>query len=208
MQNKTLSLIAISVVFVMIASSCKKSSSPPAPTGNVAHALSNTYYLRGILDTTWIYQGNDNKEECQTNGSVCSDFLVYGPGASILGVKFQLTDSAHPAPKDTTILSWVGKTFTASTDTLHSRAFSFSLDYPDSNGHMLSTNYVPFNAGSTLTITSVTANGVSQYYLDSITPYKAFLIKGTITAKMSHYGDTIAHNLTQGVFAINVIEAK
>jgi hypothetical protein len=163
------------------------------------------------MDTTWVYQGNDNKEECQTNGGTCADFLVYGPGGSILGVKFQLMDSANPSPKAANILSWVGKTFSARTDTLSGHAYTFSFAYPDSNGRQLSTEYVAYNAGTSLTVNSVTYNGLSQFYFDSVTPYKSYLVKGTVTAKMAHFGDTSItgiHNFTQGVFAINVIEAK
>lgn len=207
MYKKTLTLLILSVTVLFAATSCKKTSSKPV-NPNSAHALSNAYYVRGLLDTTWVYQGDDNKEECQTTGAVCADFLTFGPGGSILGVKIQLTDTAHPNPKDTTILSWVGKTFSARTDTTAQHAYTFSFEYPDTLGRQMSTDYVAYNAGTTLTINSVTANGVSQYYLDSVTPYKAFLVKGTITAKVTHFRDSVIHNFTQGVFAINVIEAK
>ena len=208
MHKKTLTLSAIFLAVLFIATSCKKASSPPAVNGNTAHTLSNAYYVRGLLDTTWVYQGNDNKEECQTTGAVCADFLTYGPHNTLLGVKFQLTDSANPSPKAADILSWVGKTFSARTDTLSFHAYTFSFEYPDSLGRQLSTEYVAYNAGTSLTVNSVTYNGLSQYYLDSVTPYKSYLVKGTVTAKLAHYGDSVIHNFSQGVFAINVIEAK
>jgi len=207
MIKKSLALLIASVSILAFSSACKKTSSKPV-NPNSAHALSNTYYVRGLLDTTWVYQGNDNKEECQTSGSVCADFLTYGANASFVAVKFQLTDSAHPAPKDTTILSWIGKTFVAANDTTVSHAYTFSFEYPDSTGREMSTLYVPYNHSATLTVQSVTYNGLSQYYFDSITPYKSYLIKGTVSGKITHLGDTVLHNLSQGVFAINVIEAK
>jgi hypothetical protein len=207
MHKKTLVLSVALLMVIFVVSSCKKSSTAKV-NPNGPHALSDPYYVRGILDTTWEYLGNTNKEECQTTGAVCADFLTYGPGATLLGIKFQLTDSAHPAPKDTTILSWVGKTFVTSSDTAASHAYTFSFDYPDSLGREMSTDYILNNTGARLTVQSVVANGVSQYYLDSVTPYKAFIITGTISAKLTHFGDTIVHHFTQGVYSINVIEAK
>jgi hypothetical protein len=207
MQKKTLALAAAALFIIALTISCKKSS-PKAPTGNVPHALSDTFYVRALLDTTWVYQGDENRDECQTNGSVCSEFLIYGPGGSFDGAQFTLTDSAHPAPQDTTILSWAGKTFAAKTDPTSSHAYTFSFTYPDSVGRTMSSDYIVNNAGAKLTITSVVYNGVSQYTFDSITPYKSYIIQGTISCKLTHLNDTVIHTISQGVYSINVIEAK
>ena len=204
---KTLSLFAVILSIVFVTSSCKKSSSPLVnPYG--PHSLTETFYVRGVLDTSWIYQSNNNKEECQSNGLVCASFLTFGPNGSLPAVKFSLIDSAHPAPKDSVIRSWVGKTFVTGTDTAASHAYLFSFEYPDTLGREMSSNYVVNNTGARLTVDSVVYDGLSQYYFDSITPYKSYRIKGTVSCKLTHFGDTIIHKFTQGVYSINVIEAK
>jgi hypothetical protein len=208
MQKKTIafSLILLSIIF--ITSSCKKSSSSPVINPNGPHPLSEVYYVRALIDTSWVYQSNNNREECQSNGLVCGTFLTFGPNSSLNAVKFTLVDSAHPAPKDSVIRSWVGKTFAARTDTASSHAYTFSFEYPDAQGREMSSDYVVNNTGARLTIDSVVYDGLSQYYFDSITPYKSFRIKGTLNCKITHFGDSVTHNVSQGVYSINVIEAK
>jgi len=206
MYKKTLALSLIFIAILFLAVSCKKSSSKSV-NPNSPHSLSNVYYVRALLDTTWVYQGNDNKEECQTSGSVCADFLTYGPGGSFVPVKFTLTDSANPNPQDTTMVRWVGKTFVTISDTAASHAYLFTFEYPDTLGRQMSSDYIRNNTGASLTIDSVVYDGLSQYYLDSITPYKSYRIKGTLNCKVTHFGDSVVHKVTQGVYSINVIEA-
>ena len=200
-------LCAISFCLFILAAGCKKSSGPVG-NGNAAHALSNPYYIRALLDTTWVYQGNDNKSECESNGAVCASFLAYGPNSSLLNVKLSLSDSAHYSPKDSVIRSWKGKTFFTRNDITASHAYTFSFEYPDTLGRNMSTEYVINNTGAKLTIDSVVYDGVSHYYFDSITPYKSYRLKGTLSCKLTHLGDSVIHNISQGVYSINVIEAR
>jgi hypothetical protein len=210
MNNK---IFIIAILSMLIASvtitSCKKNA-PKTVNANSPHALSDEYYVRGLLDTTWKYNGNGSADECQTTGSVCSDFLVYGPNYSLLTVKITLTDSAHPNPQDTTMLKWVGKTFVTASDVSASHAYLFSFEYPDTAGREMSSDYVANNTGATLTIDSVVYNGLSQQgYTDSAgNALKAYRIKGTLSCKLTHFGDSVIHNFSQGVYSINVLEAK
>ena len=208
MHKKTLVLFILFLSAILITTSCKKSNGPKA-NGNTAHALSNQFYIRGLLDTTWIYQENDNRNECLTSGSVCSSFLTFATNSSLPAVKFDLTDSANPRPKDSTILSWVGKTFVTASDTSYSHAYLFSFEYPDTIGREMSSNYVINNTGAQLKIDSVVYDGLSQQYLDSAgNPLKSYRIKGSLNCKLTHFGDSVVHNFSQGVYSINVIEAK
>ena len=208
MHKKTLALSVTFLAILFIVTSCKKNNSTAKVNPNSPHSLSNIYYIRGLLDTTWVYQGNDNRDECQTSGSVCSSFLIYGPTGNLYAAKFNLSDSAHSNPQDTTILSWVGKTFVTRTDTAASHAYTFSFEYPDTLDREMSSDYILNNTGARLTIDSVVYDGLSQYYFDSITPYKSYRIKGTLNCKLTHFGDTVVHKITQGVYSINVIEAQ
>jgi hypothetical protein len=57
----------------------------------------------------------------------------------------------------------------------------------------------------------VVYDGLSQQYTDSLGhPYKSFRIKGTINCMIAHFGDSAKyyHKVSQGVYSINVIEAK
>ena len=210
MQKKILALSIVFVTVVFITISCKKAA--PVVNGNRPHALSNVFYFRGLIDTTWVYQADDYRQECQTAGSVCADFLTYGPGNSLLPVKFNLIDSANPNPKDTTILTWRGKTFVTASDTAASHAYLFTFDYPDIAGRMMSSGYVANNTGAKLTVDSVVYDGLSQYYTNTNTtlptPYKSYRIKGTLSCKVTHFGDSVLHTVQQGVYSINVIEAQ
>ncbi len=208
MQKKTLSIAVLSLCIIFWTVSCKKNSAKPVTNGNVAHALSDSFYIRALLDTTWIYTGNSNKDECESSGGVCSSFLIYGQHGSLLTAGFTLIDSAHPAPKDTTILSWVGKTFTTRSDTASLHAYTFVFSYPDTLGRTLSSDYVPNNTGATFTVNSVVYDGPSVQTLDSITPYKMYKVMGTFNCKVAHLSDTIMHSVTRGMYAINVIEAR
>jgi hypothetical protein len=209
MQKKILALSIVFITVLLIATSCKKAS--PATNWNKPHALTDEFYFRGLLDTTWVYQYDDYREECQTAGSVCADFLTFGPGNSLNPVKFTLIDSANPNPQDTTMLRWVGQTFVTASDTLASHAYLFTFDYPDTMGRMMSSGYVINNSGAKLTVDSVVYDGLSQYYFNTSTgtpvPYKSYRIKGTLSCKLTHLGDTIVHKVTQGLYSINVIEA-
>ena len=210
MQKKILALYLVFIAVLFIATSCKKAS--PVANGNRPHSLSNVFYFRGLIDTTWVYQGDDYRQECQTAGTVCADFLTYGPGGSLVPVKFNLIDSANPNPKDTTILSWKGKTFVASSDTAASHAYMFTFDYPDTLGRIMSSGYVINNTGATLTVDSVVYDGLSQYYTNTNTipptPYKSYRVKGKLTCNVTHFGDSVIHTVKQGVYSINVIEAQ
>lgn len=209
MQKKILALSIAFIAVLFIATSCKKAT--PTANGNQPHALTDEFYFRGLLDTTWVYQYDDNREECQTSGSVCADFLVYGPGGSTLPVKFNLIDSANPNPQDTTMLTWVGKTFVTASDTAATHAYLFTFDYPDASGRNMSSGYVINNTGATLVVDSVVYDGLSQYYFNTSggtsVPYTSYRIKGTLSCKLTHLGDSVLHTIKQGLFSINVIEA-
>jgi hypothetical protein len=208
MHKKKVALTIIVLSALLIATSCKKNNTPKA-NGNTAHALSNQFYIRGLLDTTWVYLYNDNRDECQTTGSVCTSFLTFGPNSSVPAAKFDLTDSAHAAPKDSTILSWAGKTFVTASDTGASHAYLFRFEYPDTLGREMSTDYIRNNSGATLKIDSVVYDGLAQYYMDSAgNPLKSYRIKGTFNCKLTHFGDSTNHAFTQGVYSFNVIESK
>lgn len=208
MYTKTFALFIAASLIVFASSSCKKSSSAPAnPFG--PHALNNQFYVRGLLDTSWTYQGNDNADECQSSGSVCSSFLTYGPNSSILAVKFSFFDSAHPAPKGATMLTWAGKTFYTSSDATASHAYTFTFEYPDTLGREMSSDYVVSNTGAKLTIDSVVYDGLAQFHTDSAgNPLKSYRVRGSISCKLTHFNDTIVHQFSQGVYCINVIESK
>ena len=208
MYRKTLALSVLFLAILFIATSCKKSSSTPVANGNSPKPLSNAFYFRGLLDTTWQYQGNDNGDECQTTGSVCSSFLIFYNN-NIYAAKFDLTDSANPRPKDSVIRSWVGKTFVTAGDNTASHAYLFRFEYPDAIGRAMSTDYVINNTGAKLTVDSVVYDGLSKYYADSLgSPFKSYRVKGSINCKITHFGDSVIHNVTQGVYSVNVIEAK
>ena len=210
MQKKVLAVSIVFITVLLIGTSCKKNS--PAVNGNKPHALSNVFYFRGLIDTTWVYQYDDYREECQTSGTVCADFLTYSPNNALVPVKFNLIDSANPNPKDTTIMTWLGKTFVTASDTVASHAYLFTFDYPDAIGRIMSSGYVANNTGATLTIDSVVYDGLSQYYSNTNTtpptPYKSFRIKGTLSCNVTHFGDSVLHTVKQGVYSINVIEAQ
>jgi hypothetical protein len=210
MRKKVLALGIVFITILFIAISCKKAA--PVANGNKPHALSNVFYFSGLIDTTWVYQGNDYREECQTSGSVCADFLTYSPASALIPVKFNLIDSANPNPQDTTMLTWVGKTFVAASDSTASHAYLFTFDYPDASGRIMSSVDVPYNIGAKLTVDSVVYDGLSQYYFNTSTgspvPYTSYRIKGTLTCKVTHFGDSVLHTVKQGLFSINVIEAQ
>jgi hypothetical protein len=203
---------ALSVIFLMIVLtmvSCKKSTKSPVANGNAPHALSDSYYIRALLDTTWIYVGSAQADECQTNGSVCSSFLIYGANYALWTAKINLTDSANPLPQDSVMLKWAGKTFVAATDTTVSHAYTFSFEYPDSVGRALSSNYIINNTGAKLTVESVVYNGLSQDYTDSLGhPLHTFLVKGAFSCRVTHFGDSTIHSVTQGAYCINMVEGK
>lgn len=205
MNKKIFLLSLISLLLLAFIISCNKSS-PAKPTGNwnVMHALSDTFYIRGLLDTFWLYTGNSHADECQQAGVVCSSFTIFGPNYSLLAAQINLTDSSTIV-SDSVILSWAGKTFYARTDTTQHQPNTFTLSYPDTLGRTLSSDYVPFNTSSKLVVNSVSYDGLSTHYLDSLTPYKMYRLQGTITCKMAHFNDSVAHNFTQGVFSINVL---
>jgi hypothetical protein len=208
MYKKTFTLSALFIALIFIAESCKKTGAPPVKP-NSPHALSDIYYFRSLLDTTWVYQGNSNRQECQTSGSVCADFLTYGFNGSLAAVKFTLTDSAHANPSDTTLLSWVGRSFVTASDTATTHAYIFNFEYPDSTGRKLSSDYIFNNTGARLTIDSVVYDGLSKYYLDTAGyPFKSYRIKGTLSCKVAYFGDTTKHTIAQGVYSINVIPAQ
>ena len=209
MYKKTIALCIVFLSILLVATSCKKNSTAKA-NPNSPHALNNTFYVRGLLDTTWDYQGNNNADECQTAGSVCTDFLTYGPNGSLPAVKITLTDSAHPNPQDSVILGWVGKTFVTPSDTAASHAYLFSFEYPDTLGKEMSSDDIINNTGARLTISSVVANGVSQQGNNDSAgnPLKMYIVTGTLNCKLTHFGDTIQHNFTQGVYSVNVLEGK
>lgn len=209
MRNKTLALAAIFFIVLATITSCKKSSKAPVANSNTPHALSDPYYIRALLDTTWIYVGNDHGDECSSTGSLCSSFLIFGGNYLIWTAQINLIDSAHPAPKDSVILGWAGKTFVTANDASVSHPYLFTFSYPDTVGHTLSSNYVINNTGAKMTINSVVYNGLSPDETDSAgNPLKWYLVNGTLNCKVTHFGDTAVHNVTQGVFSINVVEAK
>ena len=209
MHNRTLALAAIFFITLSTIVSCKKSTKAPTANSNTPHDLANKYYVRALIDTTWIYQGNDNADECSSPGSLCSSFLVFGGNYTTWVAQLTLTDSMHSSPKDSVILGWAGKTFVTPVDLTVSHPYTFSFYYPDSVGHALSSSYVYNNTGSSMTINSVVYNGLSPDEMDSAgNPLKFFKINGTFNCKVTHFGDTVLHNVTQGVFCINVVEAK
>jgi hypothetical protein len=211
MQKITMLACVAALVVMAVISSCKKSTpAPVVKTGNYAHDLTDSFYIRDMVGGIWQYYGNNNAEECQNIGGVCASMLTYYHSNIPSAVKIDLIDSGIVSPKDSTIMSWAGKTFSCTRDTLagtHPYLFRFSM--PDTSGIMLSSNYCR-NDGASLTVTSVVRNGLSHYYSDSThTPYKAYKIKGTFSCNLAHLGDTIPSiPVTQGIFSINVIEAK
>jgi len=212
MHKETLALSVLFLSILFAGTSCKKSSAPKANPNGPA-PLSTVFYVRGLLDNTWFYQGDNNPDECQSSGSLCSAFLTYGPHSSIPAVKFSLIDSAHVAPVDSVILGWAGKTFVTSSDnTVSSHAYLFSFEYPDTSGIEMSSEYVINNAGAKFTVDSVVYDGLSQQgYTDSAgLPLKCYKLVGTFNCQIAHLGDSTKyyHNLTQGVYSINVLEAK
>ena len=212
MHKKTLALSVIFLSVLFVGTSCKKSSTPKANPNSPA-PLSTVFYVRGLLDTTWFYLGDNNPDECQSGGSLCSAFLTYGPNNSIPAVKFSFIDSAHVVPKDSVILGWAGKTFvTASDNSVSSHAYLFAFEYPDTSGIEMSSDYVINNVGAKLTVDSVIYDGLSQQgYTDSLgNPLKCYKLKGTLSCQVAHLGDTTRtyHKVTQGVYSINVMEAK
>jgi|GEM_PF-6137217 len=211
MHKKTLALSVIFLSVLFAGTSCKKSSSPKANPNSPA-PLSTVFYVRALLDTTWFYQGNNNPDECQTAGSLCSSFLTYGPNGSIPAVKFDLTDSAHAYAVDSVILGWKGKTFVTASDTAYSHAYLFSFEYPDTLGREMSSDYVINNTGARFIVDSVVYDGLSQQgYTDSAgTPLKCYKLVGTFNCQIAHLGDSVKyyHKVTQGVYSINILEAK
>lgn len=209
MRNSTLALFAILFITISGIISCKKSTKAPTANSNTPHSLSNKYYIRALLDTTWIYAGNDNADECQYSGSLCSSFLIFGNNYQTWAEQINLTDSAHSGPRDSVILGWAGKTFVTAGDNSVPHPYLFSFYCPDSVGHALSSNYVVVNTGAMMQINSVVYNGLSPDETDSAgNPLKFFKINGTFNCKVTHFGDTTTHTLTQGVFCINVVESK
>ena len=198
MQKRTAAIIIIIIATVALVAACKKSPPKPATNWNVPHALTDTFYYRALIDTTWKYHGDANKDECNGSSGVCSSFLY--------DATFSLSDSANPYPHDSIILSWVGKTFVTRLDTVP-HPYLFKISYPDSLWREVSTENAP-NFGSTLTITSIVHNGLSTLTPDSPGhSYQLYKIKGTFTANAARYQDTVIHKLTQGVFSMNVMES-
>jgi hypothetical protein len=198
MQKKTLAICMIIAALGLVAA-CKKNSSP-APAGNVQHAITDTFYWRAKLDTTWVYHGDNNKSECNASSiGVCSSFLY--------DATFTLNDSANPHPHDSIIKSWLGKTFVTRGDTV-SHAYTFTFAYPDSLSRTVSSENT-YNAGSTLTITSIVANGVSSLTVPDSPghTYNLYKIKGVFNVNLSRYNDTNVVHLTQGDFSTSVMES-
>ena len=198
MQKKTLAISLIIAAIALIVA-CKKNSTKTVTGGNVAHALTDSFYYRAKVDTTWFYHGDSSKDECiPSSGGVCSSFLY--------DATFTLSDSANPHPHDSIIRSWVGKTFAAKTNS-GSKAYAFSFTKQDTLYRQISTDNVN-DGGSFLTINSVTPNGVTAYNLDSAHHgYKCYKIKGTFNANVSLFNDTLITRLSQGDFSINVVES-
>jgi hypothetical protein len=195
MQKKTFAL-GIIILAIALITACKKTTTA-SKSGNVQHALTDTFYYRALFDTTWVYHGDANRDECQSGNSVCSSFLY--------DATFTLSDSANPHPHDSIIRGWVGKTFLTTSAAHHPYAFSFVT--PDSSGRLRSTDYTN-NASSSLMVTSVEPNGVSTYTLDSAgAGYKCYKVKGTFYANVARSNDSIVTHITQGVFSINVMES-
>ena len=198
MQKRTWPIAAIIGVTCLVAA-CKKDTKPAAPQGNVQHAITDTFYWRAKLDTTWVYHGDNNKSECNGSTGVCSSFQY--------DATFKLIDSANPNPHDSIIRTWVGKTFHTSNDTA-SKAYLFTFSYPDHDGRTISTEYAA-NQGSSLTITSITPNGHSTLTTPDSPAlyYNLYKVKGTFNANLSHIVDTSVLHLTQGDFQISVMES-
>lgn len=198
MQKRTWAIAAIIGVICLVAA-CKKDTKPAAPQGNVQHAITDTFYWRAKLDTTWVYHGDNNKSECNGSTGLCSSFLY--------DATFKLIDSANPYPHDSIIRTWVGKTFHTSNDSA-SKAYLFTFSYPDSLNRTVSTEYTS-NYGSSLTITSITANGHSTLTTPDSPAlyYNLYKVKGTFNVNLSRFQDTNIVHLTQGDFQISVMES-
>lgn len=198
MQKRIWAGAAIIAVMGLVAA-CKKDTKTTAPLGNVQHPITDTFYWRAKLDTTWVYHGDNNKSECNGSTGLCSSFLY--------DATFKLIDSANPNPHDSIIRTWVGKTFYSSRDTM-SKAYLFTFSYPDHDGRTVSTEYTS-NYGASLTITSVTANGHSSLTTPDSPAlyYNLYKVKGIFNANLSHSQDTSFIKLTQGDFQISVMES-
>ncbi|MCW3126341.1 MAG: hypothetical protein JWO03_1999 [Bacteroidetes bacterium] len=199
MQKKTLVIVTVIAVLGLFAA-CKKNSSPAPAPGNVPHALTDNFYWRAKLDTQWTYLGDPNKTECVSATGVCASFFK--------SATFTLNDSANPYPHDSIIMSWLGKTFVTSHDSI-SHPYTFSFKYPDTLSRMMSSDFTS-NFGSSLTIVSITSNGHSTLTTPDSPAlyYNMYKIKGTFNANLSLYRDTNIVHLTQGDFSISVMENK
>ena len=194
------------VLFIAIASCKKDSPIVLIKTGNYQHDLSNKYYLRGLLDTTWAYFGTDDTTECQTTGKVCAQFS--GTPAALHNMEFYLMDSAFKSPQDSVIRDWAHQSFSffRTGDTL--RPYSVSFSYLDSFGHKLSTEYTD-NTTSAFHIDTIMRDGQSVSFLDSAHhPYKLYRVQGSMNCNVAHYNDTTHVKVSQGVYSIRIMEGK
>ena len=199
-------IAVVAVVLLIAIASCKKDSPAPVKTGNYQHDLSNKYYVRGLLDSTWAYLGTDDTTECQTTGKVCA--LFYGSSYALHDMEFYMMDSANKSPQDSVIRGWAHQSFSffRTGDTL--RPYSVSFSYLDSFGRKLSTEYTD-NTTSAFHIDTIVSDGQSITLLDSAShPYKIYRVQGSMNCNVAHYNDTTHVKVSQGVYSIRIMEGK
>lgn len=205
-MQKTLWVFLTALTLGLGVASCKKDNPATPPLGNNPHPLTNTYYFRAKIDTTWTYIATDEKIEdtlgTSTRGIV---FQAYDPTRATL----VFIDSAYPRPQDTTIQSWVGQYFSFYNYADTARPLMIKFQYQDSLGRRYSTEYTD-NRASSFTIDSVIADGNSALLSDTAgVPYKLFKIKGSISCNLARFQDSssVIHTY-QGLYSVRVMEGR